>query len=288
MRFPLAATFVTIALIASPAWAAEPFLGLFLDPNLPPGRGQPIAEITPGGPAEAAGIRQDDRLLSVDGFPIQRATDVGRALQGTHPGERVRVEVQRRGRLLRFDVRLGDRQAETEQNRFHPQNEPAELPPANKYVGVVVILPTQRDLEQLKAPARFTRGALVLEVLNGSPAAEAGLRRTDLIVGFDNQAVDSPTELLRRSTQAGAGSEVKLEYVRGEAVREVKMRLADPDRFVEQPVEEPADWTIEQRLDTIERQLWRMDARMTRMEIAVEQLQRDQRVRPLPPPRDGR
>ncbi|MEX1224550.1 MAG: PDZ domain-containing protein, partial [Pirellulales bacterium] len=165
MRFSFAATIATIAFIASPALAAEPFLGLFLDPNLPPGRGQPVAEITPGGPAEAAGIRQDDRLLSVDGFPIQRATDVGRALQGTHPGERIRVEVERRGRLLRFEVRLGDRQAETEPNRFQAQNEPAEPPPANKYVGVVVILPTERDLEQLKAPARFTRGALVLEVL---------------------------------------------------------------------------------------------------------------------------
>jgi len=282
-RYSILALGVLLSTLCLPAQAAEePFLGLLLDPNLPPGRGQPIAEVSPGGPAEAAGIRPADLLLSVDGFPIRRPTDVGRALQGTRPGDLVRVDVERRGRLLKFNLRLGDREAETDDDDFHPQNEPAELPPPDAYLGVVTISPTERDLEQLNIPARFTRGALVLRVLRGSPAAEAGLARSDLIVGFDGQSVDSPAELQRRTTQAGAGADAKLQFARGAAVREVKLRLTDPKRFVEPPEESPVDWTVEERLDAIERHLRRMDERMTRIEIAIDRLSEERRPRPLP------
>ncbi|WP_406432004.1 CHAT domain-containing protein [Streptomyces sp. NBC_00631] len=60
-----------------------------------------------GGPADIAGIRLDDSLVSVDGTPVANVKDVQAAVRSHRPGDQVRVTVRRAGRLLTVTVRLG-------------------------------------------------------------------------------------------------------------------------------------------------------------------------------------
>jgi S1-C subfamily serine protease len=53
-----------------------------------------VVSVTPGGPADRAGIRADDVILSVGGVRTPTTTALAEALAALKPGQRVRVEVQ--------------------------------------------------------------------------------------------------------------------------------------------------------------------------------------------------
>lgn len=78
--------------------------------------------MTPGSPAERAGLRGarrrvivgnyevlvgGDLIMSVDGRPIQGQNDLTRALRRKRPGETVELEIFRDGRKMTVKVELG-------------------------------------------------------------------------------------------------------------------------------------------------------------------------------------
>ncbi|MEX1083971.1 MAG: PDZ domain-containing protein, partial [Xanthobacteraceae bacterium] len=63
----------------------------------------------------------------------------------------------------------------------------------------------------LKRPA----GALVSSVLSGSPAARAGLKPGDLIVGIDGQSVDDPDTFNYRFATKNLGGQAQVRAMRG-------------------------------------------------------------------------
>jgi serine protease Do len=81
------------------------------------------------------------------------------------------------------------------------------------YLGVSVmpITPEARQAARLES----SRGALVAEIVSGSPAAGAGLKPGDVIVAFQNEPIQSPHDLTRRVAATPPGSKVTLRVVRG-------------------------------------------------------------------------
>jgi len=89
-------------------------------------RGVFIARLTPGGPAERAGLRGPrvvrqrqgpfvyqstdrstaDRIAAVDGQPVKTAEDVLDAIENRQPGDQVLVTVVRNGREFQVPIRL--------------------------------------------------------------------------------------------------------------------------------------------------------------------------------------
>jgi S1-C subfamily serine protease len=62
-----------------------------------------------------------------------------------------------------------------------------------------------------QAPA--TKGAVVLEVENGDPAASAGLTAGDVIVSIDGRTVTSPTDLTAQMSQQRVGDKVTISWL---------------------------------------------------------------------------
>jgi Do/DeqQ family serine protease len=89
------------------------------------------------------------------------------------------------------------------------------------------VTPDIADSLGLKRPA----GALVANVLPGSPAAKAGLKAGDLIVSVDGQGVDDPNAFDYRFATQPLGGTAKLVFMRGgkETTASVALELA-PDR----------------------------------------------------------
>jgi putative serine protease PepD len=73
--------------------------------------GVEVQEVTPGGPAQRAGLRSGDVVLSVDGRTVSEPDDITDALDGSEPGDSVTVEVERDGGREQFDITLGTRPA---------------------------------------------------------------------------------------------------------------------------------------------------------------------------------
>jgi S1-C subfamily serine protease len=64
-------------------------------------------EIVPGGPAEQAGVRVGDVVVTFDGDEIGDSVDLGAAIQSRRPGDTVEVEVVRAGARVTLSVTLG-------------------------------------------------------------------------------------------------------------------------------------------------------------------------------------
>ena len=68
-----------------------------------------VASVTPGGPAEAAGMQVNDRVVSFDGQPVGSMNELTVAVRLRAPGTEVPVEVVRGDQLIRLFIPLGDR-----------------------------------------------------------------------------------------------------------------------------------------------------------------------------------
>ncbi len=65
-----------------------------------------VRGVTPGGPAQEAGLAAGDRLVAVDGEAIERPRDLHRLLMAPPEGRRARIDVLRDGRRREIEVSL--------------------------------------------------------------------------------------------------------------------------------------------------------------------------------------
>jgi 2-alkenal reductase len=77
--------------------------------DLPVDHGVLITEVTAGGPAEAAGLQQEDIVTAIGGIAIDQDTAFPKALFQFEPGDEVEAEVLRDGETLTVTVTLGER-----------------------------------------------------------------------------------------------------------------------------------------------------------------------------------
>jgi S1-C subfamily serine protease len=119
--------------------------------------------------------------------------------------------------------------------------------PGNMFVPVDVLKPILTDLltsGHRAGPAQPWLGVsadevqghlLVTRVSPEGPADRAGVQTGDLIVGVGSDAVHSQAEFYRRIWGHGAaGSEIPLRILRGDTVREVKVRSIDRVKYFRQ------------------------------------------------------
>jgi serine protease Do len=71
-----------------------------------------------------------------------------------------------------------------------------------------------------------THGALVSDVVANSPAAQAGLQRGDIIVGFNGNPVQDSSELPRMVATMAPGTKVNLDIIRNDKRQTVSVELS--------------------------------------------------------------
>lgn len=96
---------------------------------------------------------------------------------------------------------------------------------SGSYLGVYIREVTDEDVERLDL--REERGALVTDLPDEGPAAEAGLQTDDVIVSWNGARVESAAQLRRLVGETPAGRSVDLGYVREGGQRSATVVLAD-------------------------------------------------------------
>ena len=94
-------------------------------------------------------------------------------------------------------------------------NAGSNAPVSRGYLGV-----------SLRDPQTAGSGAVVADLINGSPASTAGLRGGDLIIEFDGRPVKSPNQLAEIVANTPAGRTVKLKFVRNGQAQTASITLA--------------------------------------------------------------
>src|SRR5207244_13559507 len=71
-------------------------------------RGVIVKQVEKGGPAERAGIREDDVILAFNGAPVNDSNSLRNQVAGSQPGTEVTVTIFRDGREQQVPVTLGE------------------------------------------------------------------------------------------------------------------------------------------------------------------------------------
>ncbi|HEY5647922.1 MAG TPA: DegQ family serine endoprotease [Nitrospiria bacterium] len=78
------------------------------------------------------------------------------------------------------------------------------------------------------------RGALISEVMEGSPASRAGLKQGDVIISYAGQKIDSTIDLRNRVAQTRVGENVNVRVIRDEKEVELKVDIGEQPKDVSQ------------------------------------------------------
>ena len=87
---------------------------------------------------------------------------------------------------------------------------------------------TPQVAEEVGAPN--TSGALVIRMMRGSEAYDAGVRPGDVIVGFNGARIDDPSQLYRLVADAKIGSTASVRILRGGRTLEMKVPIVSDAR----------------------------------------------------------
>jgi serine protease Do len=163
-----------------------------------------VAQVTPGGPADQAGIRQGDVIVGFAGQPVENSADLRNRVAKTPPGEREKVEILRGGRHEVVSVKLGERPIpegdEGSSSSSLGQHRKLGLEVENLGPG----LRRQLGIDD------SVQGVLVVGVDPGSAADRAGLQQGDLILRLDRTATPDVATLERQLSGVSSGSALAL------------------------------------------------------------------------------
>jgi S1-C subfamily serine protease len=79
--------------------------------NLPTDHGVLVQTVTPGGPADKAGLQHNDVIKGLDGQPIHDPTELSSAIDAKKPGDKVTLTYTRNGQSHTVTVTLAERPA---------------------------------------------------------------------------------------------------------------------------------------------------------------------------------
>jgi serine protease Do len=80
-----------------------------------------------------------------------------------------------------------------------------------------------------------TKGVLVSDVMDESPAKKAGFERADVIVEYDGKPMDSPTHLRNAVAQTPIGKKVSVKLIRDKKSKTLEVAIAEQPKSIGQP-----------------------------------------------------
>jgi serine protease Do len=170
-----------------------------------------VADVAEGGPADQAGIERGDVIVEADGEKIRDGAQLKNKVAMTQPGSSMEMVLIRDGKKEEVTVELRERPGE-EMPRTPQREKPEDS--YKKRLGVEVQALTPDIARQLGYSQ--VKGVVVTRVISGSPAANAGLQRGDLIQEVNRQEVESVKEFENAVKGLDSGDMVALLVRRGE------------------------------------------------------------------------
>lgn len=160
-----------------------------------------VAGVEKGSPAEKGGLEAGDVVVKFDGKAVNVSSDLPRIVGATKPGKQVPVEVLRKGASKTLSITLGDMPADKDE--VVPAAQPNAKPESNR-LGL-----TLRELTPQQRRNLNGRNALVVVDAQGA-AAQAGIRRGDLVLALNNTEVQSLEQFTKQVNAVQAGKTVAL------------------------------------------------------------------------------
>ena len=150
-------------------------------------RGALIASVSENSPAEKAGLKAGDIILTFDGKEIETMRNLPKAVAGTKVGKSVNLEIWRNKRIISKRLVLGRLEASKEYKKEKKKTKLVEIDVKSLKISVRDINTEDRIKRKL---AKNVRGVVVLKILNKSPLTNK-LSLNDIILEIQKKEVDT-------------------------------------------------------------------------------------------------
>ncbi len=165
-------------------------------------QGLQVSSLEDNGIAARAGLQQNDRIISVDGYAINNPRQFN-AYLASHGGRRVPIVIERNGQRLNVDIT------------------PPTLAGDTAWLGVFL------DEGDSKV-----KGARITQVYPSGPAARAGLHPGDTIVSVDGQKIEGSHDLVMLVQEMEPRSTSEFVVVRNDQEVKIPVAYGSRDSFV--------------------------------------------------------
>ena len=176
-----------------------------------------IAGVEKSGPAEKSGLLAGDVITKFDGKVITTSGDLPRVVGATKPGKTVPVEILRKGTIKTINIAVGE--TPNDPNDAAPAAKPAPKAEANK-IGLTLKELTPAQKKKLNGK----NGLLVID--STGAAAQAGIRRGDVILGLNNSESQSVELFNKQINSVATGKTVAVLVLRGESTLYVPIKVS--------------------------------------------------------------
>lgn len=147
-----------------------------------------VASVVPDSPADKAGLKVSDIIVEFDGRRVELSSDLPHLVGRSKAGSKVPVTVFRNGKSKKVMVTVGELPTEV----VDASHKAPTKKSSDEHLGMVV-----DDLnDQLRERTGVAEGVIVIDVKNGD-AAQAGLRRGDVITLINGQSIASVADFGR-------------------------------------------------------------------------------------------
>lgn len=145
-------------------------------------KGALVADITPDGPAEKAGIKRRDVIIGFDDTEINEMSQLPKSVAATPPGTKSEIILLREGKKKKISVLLGQL---PEIIAKKPKIKAKKDVENDLGLAVQEISP----IIQKRLNLQDSQGVIIVNVRRASPAWNAGLRKADIIVEINKKEI---------------------------------------------------------------------------------------------------
>jgi serine protease Do len=159
---------------------------LGLDPNHP--AGALVASVSPGSPADNAGMKPGDVVIAAGGHEIKTVHDLPRLVAATPVGGKLDLTVRRGGKQQTVEATIGEmpeKVASAQRGAAPPGGGTASA------LGMEFVALDPQLRKELHVP-KEVNGVVVGQVASDSPAGELGIQPGDVIASVDQKPVTTP------------------------------------------------------------------------------------------------
>ena len=184
-----------------------------------------IGSVMKDEPADRAGVKAGDVILSLNGQSVDDADALLRRVAMLAPNSTATLVVWRDGKEMTLSVTVSERGRQ--QNLTSDKGQPKDTPSAN--LGITVRALTPNDQQRLKL--ENTQGLLVTAVTSNGLCATAGIQTNDVIVAVNRVQVSSTQEFVDAVNEsAKTKGALLLHIARGGNLFFVPIDMADTDQ----------------------------------------------------------
>ena len=179
--------------------------------GLPHTKGALVAQVTPGSPAAAAGIKAGDIITSFNGRSVNKFSDLPRFVAFSPAGSKAMLTLLRNGKEKTLQVVLrkwGTSSASSDEPSEETPSKGLDAPKALSRLGIGIrtIPPALRA--QWKLPSQG--GIQVSSLSPSSPALQNGLQISDVILEVNRTRITSPEHFLKLVAAIPKGENILL------------------------------------------------------------------------------